>query len=135
MKKKVEKKGAVKGSKKERIIALVIVVFFITALLYFFISSEKSAKGEIPPYVWGETRAMYEFAKSKEGSAILEQLPCYCGCKYEGHKHARHCFWRDDGTFDKHGITCSVCLDIAKKAKEMYEQEKSVCEIRKEIDE
>ncbi|MEW6036541.1 MAG: PCYCGC motif-containing (lipo)protein, partial [Candidatus Micrarchaeota archaeon] len=72
--------------------------------------------------------------KTSEGKAILEDLPCYCGCKYEGHLHARHCFWRDDGTFDKHGTTCSVCLDIAKKAKAMHDEGKDICQIRGEID-
>ena len=61
---------------------------------------------------------VYEWAKTPEGAGLLEQMPCYCGCKYEGHKHVRHCYWRDDGSFDKHGITCSVCFDIAKKTKD-----------------
>ena len=96
--------------------------------------SETSAPGVIPDYVTGETREVYEWAKSPEGKAILEQLPCYCGCKFEGHRHDRDCFWRDDGTFDKHGITCSVCLDIGKKAKAMTAEGKTVCEIRKAVD-
>ncbi len=77
---------------------------------------------------------MYEWSKTSPGKELLEQIPCYCGCKFDGHKHARHCFWRDDGTFDKHGVTCSVCFDIAKKTKERYEQGISLCAIRAEID-
>ena len=82
----------------------------------------------------GEKRMIYEWAKTPEGAALLEQMPCYCGCKFEGHKHTRHCFWRDDGSFDKHGITCSVCFDIAKKTRQMHEQGIDICTIRKEID-
>lgn len=118
---------------KEKIIGGIILFLFFGIIAYFFISSE-TAGTEIPFYVTEEKRVMYEWAKTAEGAAILEQLPCYCGCKYEGHKHTRHCFWRDDGTFDKHGITCSVCLDIAEKAKQMHEEGESICEIRKEID-
>lgn len=118
---------------KEKIAGLVVVLVVVAVAAYFFFFSE-SASGEIPSYVTGEVRAMYEWAKTPEGGTLLEQLPCYCGCKYEGHLHARHCFWRDNGSFDKHGITCSVCLDIAKKAKQMHEQGSGVCEIRNAVD-
>lgn len=119
---------------KERIISLAVIIIFVGIIAYFFISSETLKPGEIPSYVTGEMRAMYEWSKTPEGAALLEQMPCYCGCKYEGHEHTRHCFWRDDGTFDKHGITCSVCLDIAKKTEQMHGEGKDICEIRKEID-
>ncbi len=126
-------KKAKKPSNAARWAGILIVVLFIGGIAYFFLSSE-TAKTEIPSYVTGDMGAMYEWAKTPEGAALLEQIPCYCGCKYEDHKHARHCFWRDDGTFDKHGITCTVCLDIAKKSKTMLEQGKSVCDIRNAID-
>ena len=119
---------------KEKIIGIIIIVAVIGGIAYFFLSTE-TAKGEIPSHVTGEMREIYEWAKTQEGGALLEQIPCYCGCKFEGHLHARHCFWRDNGDFDKHGITCSVCLDIAKKSKQMYEEGKDVCEIRNAIDE
>ena len=118
---------------KQKIIAVAVISLFVGVIAYFFFQSE-TAKDQVPSIVTGEKREIYEWAKTAEVSALLEQIPCYCGCKYEGHKHARHCFWRDDGTFDKHGVTCSVCLDIAKKAKQMHEQGTSVCEIRQEID-
>ena len=119
---------------KNKIIGLFVVLLFVGVIAYCFISSGGKATYEIPPYVTGEVRTVYEWAKTSPGKELLEQMPCYCGCKYEGHLHARHCYWRDDGSFDKHGITCSVCFDIAKKTKERYEEGKSICEIRKEVD-
>ena len=89
---------------------------------------------QIPSYVTGQTRVIYEWARIPEGSALLEKVPCYCACKYLGHRHTRDCFWRDDGTFDRHGIACAPCIDIAEKTKQMHEQGKDICEIRKEID-
>ena len=129
----MKKKATKKKTDKNKIIGLVVVLVFLGAIAYFFISS-RSTTQEIPPYVTGEMRAMYEWAKTAEGKALLEQMPCYCGCKFEGHKHTAHCFWNDKGNFDKHGITCSVCFDIAKKTKEMHEQGKDICTIRKEVD-
>jgi hypothetical protein len=122
-----------KKIEKEKIIGLVIVLAFIGIIAYFFISSGTST-WQIPPYVSDEMREIYEWANTTIGKQLLEQVPCYCGCKFEGHLHTRHCFWRDDGRFDKHGLTCSVCFDTAVKTKEMYEQGSDICEIRKTID-
>src|SRR3989338_7124662 len=119
---------------KEKIIAIVLILAFVGIVAYFFIGSE-TAKNKIPDYVTGDMREIYEWAATPEGKALLEQMPCYCGCRYEGHLHSRHCFWRDDGSFDKHGITCSVCLDIGRKAREMHEAGAYICETRNAIDE
>ena len=123
-----------KGVPKSRIVVLAVIAVFVGLIAYFFISSETLKPGEIPSYVTGDMRTMYEWAATPEGKALLEQMPCYCGCKYDGHMHTRHCFWRDDGSFDKHGITCSVCFDIAKKTKQMHEQGIDICTIRKDVD-
>lgn len=128
------KKRAKRKAKKPglgRWAGVVVVLVFLGVIGYFFLSP---AEYTVPAYVTGEMRAMYEWAKTEEGWKLLEQVPCYCGCKYEGHLHARHCFWRDDGSFDKHGITCSVCLDIAKKTRQMHEQGIGICTIRERID-
>lgn len=119
---------------KSKLFGLAIVIIFALAVGYFFFSTE-TAKSEIPSHVTGELREIYEFARSPEGKEALEKVPCYCGCKFEGHLHARHCYWRDNGDFDKHGITCSVCFDIAKKVKQGLATGNNICEIRKEIDE
>ena len=113
-------------------LGLFVVIIFIGAIAFFFISSA-SAK-EIPEYITGETRSIYEWARTPEGAALLEQVPCYCGCKYDDHKNARHCFWKDDSSFDNHGTTCSVCFDIAKKTKQMSDEGKNICDIVYEID-
>ena len=118
----------------EKTLAAAIVAVFLAVIGYFLYTSS-FASAEIPPHVTGEVREIYEWAKTPEGKLLLEEIPCYCGCKYEGHKHAGHCFWKDDGTFDKHGITCSVCLDIAKKARKSLLEGKSACYIRNDIDE
>ena len=119
--------------KKESMAGIVIVLIFLGVMVYFFTATE-TTKSEIPLFVSGETRTIYEWAKTPDGATLLEQIPCYCGCKYEGHKNAYNCFWTDEGKFDKHSATCSVCLDIALKTKKMYDEGKDVCTIRKEID-
>lgn len=116
-----------------KMISAGIVILVLAGIAFFFLSSE-TAKSDIPPTVTGEIRTLYEWAKTPEAKAALEQIPCYCGCKFEGHLHARHCFWRDNGDFDKHGVTCSVCQDIAKRVKAGLEKGESICTIRNDID-
>lgn len=116
-----------------KVVAGAAVLVFLIFVGYFVYTSS-AASTDVPPHVTGEMRGIYLWAKTPEGSALLEQVPCYCGCAYEGHLHARHCFWKDDGTFDKHGLTCSVCFDIARKAKQRFEQGKDACTIVKEVD-
>ena len=57
--------------KKEHIIGLVVLVVFVGIIAYFLISSKTSKPGEIPSYVTGEMRAMYEYAKTPQGAALL----------------------------------------------------------------
>lgn len=115
-------------------ILLLVIVIAIVAVIGYFFFAPNTSDGNIPVYVSGETREIYEWAKTPEGNALLEQVPCYCGCKYDGHKSAKNCFWRDDGSFDKHGVTCSVCMDIAKKTRQMAENGIDICTIRNNID-
>lgn len=117
----------------ERVIGAVVVLVFLGVIAYFFLASS-GKPGEMPSFISDDMRDIYGWAKTPVGWNLLEKLPCYCGCKFEGHLHARHCFWTDERQFDKHGLTCSVCLDIAKKARAMHDAGKSDCEIRKAID-
>src|SRR3989338_6090020 len=76
---------------KKKLIAIGVLALFAGIVAYFFISSESSSDS-IPAYVTWEKRMIYEWAKTSEGATLLEQMPCYCGCKYENHLHTPHCF-------------------------------------------
>jgi len=93
-----------------------------------------TAAGQIPDYVTDSVRALYQWVGTAEGSAILEQVPCYCGCGGLGHRHTRDCYWTDEGEFDGHAVNCGSCLAEAMTAKEMHEQGSDICAIRKAID-
>lgn len=90
---------------------------------------------ERPPDV---IRAAYRFAA--EHPEVLSYVPCFCGCESEGH-HANHdCFVRqraangDVIAWDDHGTGCNVCIDIATRARVLFEQGKSVADIRATIE-
>lgn len=85
-----------------------------------------------------DIRLVYEVAG--QATDILEWIPCYCGCgESAGHRSNLNCFIaekRDDGSvvWDDHGTRCQVCLEIAVESVQMYQQGKSLKEIRQAID-
>lgn len=81
-------------------------------------------------------RQAYQFAVANP--AVLQEVPCYCGCGGMGHTSSYSCFVNaspDGGRqFDGHALGCSICVDIALDAMRMLKQGKSVPEIRLYVD-
>ncbi len=70
----------------------------------------------LPPEMFtGSTREAYQAAK--DVPEVLEQLPCYCGCRHEfNHENNLYCFR------DEHASACTICEDIALEARKMHDQ-------------
>jgi hypothetical protein len=109
------------------------LICFLVATVYVSIFA-RPGKYVIPIGVEGDTLTGYEWSKTQEGLELLEQIPCYCGCKNDDHRHVRDCFWKDNGRFDKHGLSCTICVHITVKTKLLSEKGENICDIRKEID-
>ena len=73
----------------------------------------------IPARPLEEIRAAYAFAARRPD--VLQSLPCYCGCKRQGHAGNEACYvtsrtvngmprWTD------HAVTCAICVDITYEA-------------------
>lgn len=80
-----------------------------------------------PAYFTGKAAAAYTAAR--EIPEILDSMECYCDCeKNFGHKSLLSCH------VDEHSRYCTICMDEAITAHEMYKQGKDVIEIRTAID-
>jgi len=83
-------------------------------------------------------RATYDFAA--QHPEILKYVPCYCGCGEQGHKANESCFVaRRDAKgnvleWDTHGFGCTICLDVGRKAMQMYTSGADVYSIRAAIE-
>ena len=83
-------------------------------------------------------RATYDFAA--QHPEILSYVPCYCGCGSQGHKHNESCFVarRDPRgnvlEWDTHGFGCTICVDVAREAMQMYSSGADVHSIRAAIE-
>jgi hypothetical protein len=98
-----------------------------------------AASPAFPSFVSATVRDGYEFAVARPD--VLVVLPCYCGCGLEaGHKSNLDCFVAGVDkagavVMDEHASYCQTCLDIARDAKTLVAQGKTLPEIRKVIDE
>lgn len=83
-------------------------------------------------------RQVYEFAARHP--EVLQYVPCYCGCQRVGHRGNHDCFVKSRATngrileWDAHGIGCAVCLEVGHRAMMLFNEKKSVSEIRATID-
>ena len=91
-----------------------------------------------PTFVSAEVKDGYQFALERPD--VLRVLPCYCGCGLtSGHKSNLDCFvlGQDKSgkvAFDEHASFCQTCLDIARDAKRLAAEGKSLPEIRAYVD-
>lgn len=83
-------------------------------------------------------RATYDFAA--QHPEILSYVPCYCGCGSQGHKANDSCFVarRDPRgnvlEWDTHGFGCTICIDVAREAMQLYSSGADVRSIRAAIE-
>jgi hypothetical protein len=96
------------------------------------------AMGFAPVRPMDIVRATYDFAA--QHPEILSFVPCYCGCGADGHKHNESCFIaRRDAQgnvleWDTHGFGCTICIDVAREAMQMYSSGADVVSIRAAIE-
>lgn len=83
-------------------------------------------------------RATYDFAA--QHPEILRYVPCYCGCGSQGHMNNEACFiGRRDAQgnvlqWDTHGFGCTICIDVAREAMQLYSSGADVVSIRAAIE-
>lgn len=83
-------------------------------------------------------RATYDFAA--QHPEILSFVPCYCGCGADGHKANEACFVAKRDAkgnvleWDTHGFGCTICVDVAREAMQMYSSGADVVAIRAAIE-
>lgn len=118
-----------------------------------------SAYGELPPNAKADTtwdqrwptltiggfparplehlREAYAFAARRPD--ILRYVLCYCGCHRFGHGSNEACYVRrrtEDGipSWNSHGVTCGVCVDVTRDVAGMIAEQRPLGEIRRTID-
>lgn len=80
------------------------------------------------------------YAYAVEHPEVLQYMPCYCGCgQHSGHTGIHDCFVQQGHitggpvVFDSHGANCQMCVDIARDAKRLVQQGKTLQEARQYV--
>ncbi len=79
----------------------------------------------------------YQFASANP--EILQQIPCYCGCRAMGHTSNYSCYVQGvdaNGviTFDNHALGCVTCVNITQDVMRLLRKGKSLQDIQTYID-
>lgn len=96
------------------------------------------AMGFAPVRPMNIVRATYDFAA--QHPEILSFVPCYCGCGADGHKANEACFVSKRDAkgnvleWDTHGFGCTICVDVAREAMQLYSSGADVYAIRAAIE-
>jgi len=96
------------------------------------------AMGFAPVRPMNIVTATYDFAA--QHPEILSYIPCYCGCGADGHKANEACFVAKRDAkgnvleWDTHGFGCTICVDVAREAMQMYSSGADVVAIRAAIE-
>jgi len=105
---------------------------------YTAADTSAAARAVFPRYVTAEVEDGYQFALAHPD--VLRYLPCYCGCGLTaGHTSNLDCFIAGIDTngavrFDDHGSFCDTCLQIARDAKRLLGEGKTLSQIRIYVD-
>ena len=103
-----------------------------------YTGAARGATVTFPSFVSADVEDGYQFAVDRPD--VLRVLPCYCGCGLNaGHKNNLDCFIRGEAKaggprFDDHASYCQTCLDIARDAKRLVAEGKSLPEYRDYVD-
>lgn len=85
-----------------------------------------------------QVRAAHEWAA--QHPEVSQYVPCFCGCERMGHVGNDDCFVKSrdaEGrvtSWEPHGVSCEVCLDVANESRRMYASGASVRQIRAAIE-
>jgi hypothetical protein len=73
--------------------------------------------------------ALESYAAARRIPQVLDALYCHCDCsKHAGHRSLLTCFESD------HGAYCDICMGEALLAAELFDQGRSLLDIRESID-
>lgn len=92
-----------------------------------------------PDYVRADAQTEEAYAYALQHPAIVQWMPCYCGCAAMGHGSNLDCYYKhgqpgDRADFEEHASFCDICVQITLKTKHLVAEGKSLHEIRQVID-
>jgi len=125
---------------KNLYITIIFVLLIIGFLTFSYYLNNKGAEAKnLPKYALKGPKVQEAYEYVAENPEFLDYIPCYCNCHGLGHDNIKNCFvskFKSNGyvVFDHHGADCSICYHTVLDSKNLFQQGKSVKEIRDFID-
>jgi len=132
-------------SKSHKLIFFPLLIILLLAVLSACSSQSENQQtmmplNQVPNEVQSapvSVQQAYQFASANPD--IMQQIPCYCGCRAIRHTSNYSCYVQSvdaNGkiTFDKHALGCSICVDITQDVMRLQREGKSTQEIRAYMD-
>ncbi len=76
----------------------------------------------------GKDKISEAYAYAQSSPEQLDGISCFCGCmqhQHDGRLHTRgllDCFVKEDGSYEKHGSECNMCIEDALEVKALSEK-------------
>lgn len=120
----------------------VIIGVIIVALLYglFSVFSKNISDETLPIYARQNPMIEESYMLALSNPEVLNAVKCYCGCMQRLHSGRLHirglldCFIKEDGSFEKHGSECNMCINDALNTKKWNKEGLSKEEINERIE-
>ncbi len=100
--------------------------------------SQAAAWAVRPAYTHTTARTEEAYRYAMEHQAVLQWIPCFCGCGAMGHANNLDCYFEPSTTgsivFEEHASYCGVCVDITLRTKQLAASGASLSSIRTTID-
>lgn len=91
-----------------------------------------------PAYTHVSARTEEAYSYAMEHQAVLQWIPCFCGCGAMGHGNNADCYFEPSANgsivFEEHASYCGVCVDITLRTKQLAASGASLSSIRTTID-
>jgi len=91
-----------------------------------------------PAYTNTTARTQEAYQYAMQHQAVLQWIPCFCGCGAMGHGNNLDCYFEPSATglivFEEHASYCGVCVDITLRTKQLAASGTSLSSIRTTID-
>jgi hypothetical protein len=91
-----------------------------------------------PAYTHTTARTEEAYRYAMEHQAVLQWIPCFCGCGAMGHGNNLDCYFEPSASgsvvFEEHASYCVVCVDITLRTKQLAASGASLSTIRTTID-
>lgn len=115
---------------RTRLVSAGVIVVAMIALVYGLstVLNKDTSDKTLPTYAKSSPTIEEAYTFALSNPEVLNGIDCYCSCMqhpHDGRLHSRgllDCFMREDGSFEKHGSECNMCIDDALDTKKWDEE-------------